>query len=270
MNEDDNKVNAITGETNAQQTAESVDWKQKYEHQMEVSAADSGRMKKLAAEKAQLERELAELRASRREEELVSSLSEDERAGIPEDVLKTQVKLASSVMTKMREENERRFREMENERSAEVERSQKMAERNFIERIDARFPKFRSSIGPGGDKAEAWSSYLRYNKPSIQYAYGACDFEALSHHIETFYRDFLGTPVPSVSSNGSAASDPETHGGSNATYVQTGTGKTYTSEEYLALYDKVEEARRAGNWEEKRRIEAEISNAPREGRVKDA
>lgn len=267
---EENTVNAITGETSVVAAKEVVDWESKYNHQAEVLAAQNGRVKASDARVKELEKEIAELRAAKRTEELESSLTEDERAGIPDDILKAAAKLVNSGMGRMQAENERRFQEMESLRNAESEHQRKIAEQGFVARIDAQYPKFRSSIGPGGDKADAWASYLKYNRGSVKAAYDSSDFDTLSYHIGKFYRDHLGIPVPSAGQDGSAASDPETHGGGANPASGLVPGKVYTSAEYVELYDKVEEARSRGDYAEKRRLEAEIKNAPNEGRVKDS
>lgn len=243
-------------------TAETTDWEQKCGRLEEVLAAQNGRVKERDARVKELEKELEELRNSKKSADLKSSLSEEERNSIPEEVLDAAAKLVSSGMSRVQAENEERW-------NRETQRRSAMAKEEFVARVNSRYPGFMSSVSAGGDKADKWQDYVRYNKASISEAYANFDFNTIAYHIEQFYSNFLGVRVPSGVQDGSAAPDPRTSGGGNTAHASNAPGRTYTSAEFLGLYDQIEAARNKGDWAEKKRLEAELKNAPAEGRVKD-
>lgn len=240
------------------------DWKKKYE-QLEKDYAsarvEQGRVKKLDEEKKALEKELADLRSRNTQDGLLSSLSEDERESIAPEVLNATAKL----MAQQREEFERRLNEMRAEISATSEKGREASKEDFVRKIDATFPGFISAVSDGGKNAEAWMKFKRSIGRYIDQAYSDLDFEGVSYFIRRFYNE-IGSEVPNGERDYSSVPDPKSVEGGIGGFG--GSGKIYSRDEIMALYDRIEECRRMENFKEAARIESEIDKAMSEGRIK--
>jgi hypothetical protein len=263
MNEDNDILNALTGET-AVNPADTTDWKAKFEEaqkQLASAHVEQGRVKKLNEEKAELQRQLDEAKASRLfSPELAESLPDETRQGL------TAVQKASQDAIAQAEARHRAELDALKAQMAERDsRDAAIAKRAFTARIEAAYPGFIVSVCDGGDKAAAWKKYQRFNAASISAAVNACDFEALSYHIGKFFTDELGIDPPS-GGTGAAAPDPSAVGG--GTPVAAKPGKVYTWDEIDKLYDEIEVLRSRGDREGMKRLSDEVEKAQKEGRVK--
>ena len=263
MSEGNDNLNALTGAA-AEKPADTTDWKAKYEearHALESAKVDQGRVKKLSEEKAELQRQLDEAKAKRLfSPELADSLPDETRQGL------TAVQKASQDAIAQAEARHRaEMDELKAQMAERDSRNAAAARSAFAAKIDAAFPGFLASIGQNGDKAGAWAKYQRFNAASIAAAVNACDFDAISYHVESFFRNELGLEPPS-GGTGAAAPDPSAVGGGTPAVAKP--GKIYTWDEINKAYDEIEVLRSRGDKEGMKRLSDEIERAQKEGRVK--
>lgn len=235
-----------------------VDWKarcEELEKQLNSTRVEEGRVKKLSEELKARDEELAKLRAIKEEENLLDSLSPEERDEVPPEFLNATTKLIRGGMERVRSQYDQRIKDYESQMATS---RQEAAERELLSKIDSTFPRFRQDIAPGGDKHEAWNVYRQYNNATIADALARSDFNTLSYHIKKFYTDHLGVSDP-TEGLGAAASDPSNV--SAASSGQYGEGNKLTAEELDALYERVEKARDDNDYAEVRRLTKIINQA---------
>ena len=265
MNEKEQAAAAFGGKSGEQPvvTTDSERRIAELERELQNARVEQGRVKKLSEELKARDEELAKLRASRQNEDILSALSAEERESVSPEVLGVLTKAVGKVQS----DYERRFREQEALRSqAEAGRREADTEA-FARAVDARFPGFFSSVGQGGANEAAWKTFMRFNGPSVNTAYANCDMESIAHFVESFYRNHLGTDVPS-GKGGSAAPEPSNQGGGNRPELGGG-NRVYTNEEYAALDERCMKLRREGKIQEYRKLRDELDTILSEGRVKD-
>lgn len=256
-------LNALTGET-AGNLAETPDWKAKYEeaqHALESARVEQGRVKKLNEEKAELQRQLDEARSrGMLSPELAEALPDETKQGLS-IVRKASEDAIAAAEARHRAEMD----ELKAQMAERDSRNAAAARSAFAAKIDAAFPGFLASIGEGGDKAEAWKRYQRFNAASIAAAVSTCDFDAISYHVGLFFRNDLGLEPPS-GGTGAAAPDPSAVGGGTPAVAHP--GKIYSWDEINKAYDEIEVLRSRGDREGMKRLSDEIERAQKEGRVK--
>jgi len=262
------QISALTGATDGNQSAKDVDWKQKcdeLEKELNSSRVEQGRVRKLNGELEAAKKEIEELRSQKTN--LKDSLPEELRESVAPEVQDATEMMVRTALAKQQAETDRRIADMEERYRKDAEAYRARSSEEFLSRVDNDFPGFRSSVTAGGDKAEAWTAYRRYNQASISEAFNSGDYETFAYHVRKFYSDHLGVDVPSAKGGVATPPDPLNHGG-GSNGGTTVSGKTYTQEEFMALYDAVERARDKGDYAEMARLNAEIKAAPAEGRVK--
>ena len=259
MKSNEEKMKSVFGKAEA---APDIDWKARAEaaeKKLHDNEVERGRVKQLSGELAEARSRLAEWEAKDRSKAMFQGVSEDERNAIPDEVLSVTGKVAGNALEEAK-------KQMLAEVEARFAKERSSRSRMDVEsRVNAYCPTFFNDVNEGGDKCDAWKEYRRYNNASIAGAFEDGDFDTLKYHIDSFYNQKLGIPVPS-GEGGTAAPDPRSHGGGQG--VQTAQGKVYTNDEYIALYDEIEKCRSRGDFGEMRRLEAELKKAPAEGRVK--
>lgn len=256
-------LNALTGGA-AEKAADTTDWKAKYEeaqHALESAKVDQGRVKKLNEQMVELQKQLDEAKSRRLlSPELAEALPDETKQGL------TAVQKASQdAIAQAEARNRAEIDELKAQMAERDARSVAAARSAFAAKIDAKFPGFLASIGEGGDKAKAWKEYQRFNAASIAAAVNACDFDAISYHVGSFFRNGLGLEPPS-GGTGAAAPDPSAVGG--GTPAVANPGKIYTWDEINKAYDEIEVMRSRGDREGMKRLSDEIERAQKEGRVK--
>ena len=268
MSEKKTKLGALMGAGSTSAGDGEKDWKAMYEEAERKFASaqvEQGRVKKLAEEKAELQRQIDELKAKSAASVIPSDLGEK----LPEetrDGLTLVAKSARSEIERVAAEQKAALEAMRADLAKRDERDAAQRERDLEARLNREYPGFLASVDVGGDKHDAWAGYCKYNQSSIASAMQSCDYAALKYHVDMFYRTVLHVEPPSGKSATTAAEPRPTGGGG---VVPTGTGKVYTSKEYDELFDLKEKARAREDWAEVRRLSNEIDKAPAEGRVKD-
>ena len=218
-----------------------------------------GRLKSLDARLKELEKENAELRASKSQEELVSSaLTEEERANLDPAFLSAMAKMNAATEARLRRENEERDRQEAEAREARM----REAKSNFAQQIESAFPGFLSSIGTGGGSEAAWREFCRIYGASVNAAYERFDVDAISHLIRQFNAE-QGIRVPSGSQGKATSPDPRNLG--SGTTVASPATRNYTEKDVNTLFDEKEAARDRGDWAEVRRLTDEINKAQAQG-----
>lgn len=263
---DNDTVNEIFG--GVTKTDSNEDWKAKYEEaekQLQSARVEQGRVKALDARAKELEKELAELKEAKSVTNLTETLTAEEREALPEEYIGAAAKIASrasnEALAGLTEEVDRLRRERDAEKTAANQRKLE----GFVAQIDAKYPGFRSAVAPGGDKKNAWDVFLRRNAGSVNEAFKSLDFDALTYHIDRFYREDLGVRPPE--GNGAVAvPDPVSTGGTGVETLSD--GKTYSQSEIDKMYDDIEAARDAQDFSRVRKLSAILERAIREGRVK--
>lgn len=265
------QMNALLGNKQAPGggTVEKKDWKAEYEAlkaQYDHDKAMIGRVKASDNRVKELESEIAKLKSERGGAN-VPTLTPEEKGEIPDEYVGAAATLASRAAGNAVAGVSEEIAELRREREAEKAAARERMANDFAKRIDRRYPGFLSSIGAGGDKHDAWESFLVNNAASVQVAYANCDYDSLVYHIDRFYREVLEVRPPNGEKGNATAPDPVPHGGGNPRVVDS--EKTYTAEEYAALDEKCMKLRREGRFDEYRQLRDELDSALSEGRVKD-
>lgn len=235
------------------------------ERQLAQERVESGRLKKANEEAAALREEIARLKAAQRTgEDNLAQLPDSVKGGIPDDIQRfTGAAIDNAVKSAM--ENERRRYEEEMRKMRET--SSQNARRAFAQQIKSAYPTFFEETRPGGKLNAVWVEYLRRNEGSVQQALQSQDFETLQYHIERFQSE-KNVSLPSGGQGAStAAPEPRSLGG-GAFQQGDGTKKTYTPQEYDAALAKAHEYRSNYDFENYRKLKAELDDAIAEGRVK--
>lgn len=223
-----------------------------------------GRCKTLDARVKELERENAALRASRSQEDLVSSaLTEEERQKLDPVFLTAAAKIAAASEERIRREREERDQQTAQER----EERESQAKEDFKRLLASKHPGFFESVAPGGEKAAAWADFMSRFGASVNAAYARRDENAVGYFVDLFnsqHRD----RVPSGSQGGATSPSPRNLG-SGASVQPDGRAKTYTPDEYAALEKQAMAARRRGDFDAYRKLNDELKTILAEGRVKD-
>lgn len=264
MNEMNENADAVLGGSGNAGTPDDG-WKAKYEEmerKYHAEKVESGRLKKTAEELEAARRELAELKAGRRGEELANALTEEERQGIAPELVTAAAKMVDKGISQVREQYELSRRKQE-EADAESRK------RSFVDAVNGKYPGFFADVSAGGRNAEQWQRFMRFNKGSVNSAYAEFDLEAMSYLIEKFYTDHLGVSVPSGSQEGAAAPDPRGTSGGKGGVTQDAHSRTYTQQEYDALVRKAEDARSRGDFAEYSKLTQQIDDILAERRIRE-
>ncbi len=277
MNEETKKaVEALSGGSAGTKSTEGTDPKvdykaecEKLQKQLQGERVETGRLKKANEENAALRKRLEELEARMGAEEAYDALPDRLKEELPDDYKQGAAALAKHMVDKANAERDAKLKEMEERLAQDEERRRVEAMGNFIERIKATYPGFTKSVSEGGDKQEAWIKYQQNNAESINAALADGNFKKLSYHIERFYSS-LGLDVPSGNRDETAAPEPRAIGGGDVAHLKSGTGKTYTVEEWKRTMDEAQTKHQSGQLSSKdySAICAELTKAYQEGRVK--
>lgn len=227
----------------------------------EYEATQNGRLKAQNEELERLRKENEELRRKRNEEDIASAITDDERAAIPDEVMTASTKMMRSLEDKL----QKRIDAVQASQTHEREEAQNRAKSDVVSKVMAFCPSFLDDVSAGGAKNAQWEEYKKYNGDSVNAAFARGDFASLKYHIESFYQNFLHVQVPSGGGANTAEPAPRSVGGTSDAPI---TGKTYTLDEFSALFDQKEAARERGDFAEVKRISDEINRAQAEGRVK--
>lgn len=244
------------------------DWEAKYkeaEKQLQSAKVEQGRVKALDTRNKELEKEIARLKEEHTTKSVVDSLTPEERGDFPDEYLSPVAKVVNRATEAALADVNEELNRLRAERDAEKAMATERAKSEFLSMIDGKFPGFRAAISTGGDKEQAWASYLEHNAGSVVAAFQSCNFSSLAYHIERFYRDTLGVHPPE--GNGRAAvPDPTSTGGTGAEILSE--GKTYSQAQIDKMYDDIELARDAGDYARVKALSATLERVIREGRVK--
>lgn len=264
------KIDALLGNGNdtpngGQSTDELKARVAELERELAKAKVEQGRVSKLNAQKKALEDELAKYREGRSAQKLASEYHDAENDGIPKEYVNMAASMASKAADSAVEEARRR---MEAERKAEQEANHERKAKDLVALVESKYPKFLSSIGPGGDKQQAWASFLVNNRDSVNRAFSELNIDMLSYHINRFYNEVLGIRPPQGTAESNPAADPTSSRRGNQS-LETTAGKVYTAAEYDALEKKALELRKRGDYEGYRKLDEELNSALAENRVKD-
>lgn len=259
----DKMAAAFGGKVSPEKGSQDDDLAKQLARAKEYEATQNGRLKAQNEELERLRRENEELRRRRNEEDIASAITEEERAGIPEEVMNASTKMMRSLEERLQRRIDAVNADREHERAEALER----AKSDIVSKVMDYCPTFLDDVSAGGDKNASWEEYKKYNGDSVNSAFARGDFNALKYHIDMFYQNFLHVRVPSGKGD-TAEPTPRANGGGSD--PQTGSGKVYTLDEFAKLYDELEVCRAKGDEAGRRRLEEEIKKAPSEGRVKDA
>ncbi len=257
------QIDALSGgaKSPANTSGVSKDEFERTKHELDNSR---GRLKALDAKLKELEKENAELRASKSNDDLISSaLSEEERERLDPTFLSARAKVSAATEARLRRENDERDRQ----EAAEREARRAEAKANFARQIESSFPGFLSSIVAGGANESAWREFCEIYGASVDSATARFDVKAISVLIKQF-NAAQGIRVPSGGQGKATSPDPRNLGSGADVRFDNGT-KIYTSEEYAALEKQAMAARRRGDFDSYRKLDQELNTILAEGRVKD-
>ena len=267
MNDTEKQVNALLGSKKTPGGGVEKDWKAEYEAlqaERERDKAMIGRVKASDARVKELEEENKRLKEGMRAKKI--TLTPEEQGEIPSEYVDMAATVASRAAGDAMAGVNQELARLREEREAEKAEARKRIATDFVNRINRRYPGFLVSIGEGGDKADAWTSFLVNNAASVNEAFVKCDYDSLVYHIDRFYREVLEVRPPNGEKGNASVPDPVSHGGGSPVARADGK-KTYTEEEYAALEKKCADLRRKGEYAEYKKLRDELDEILVEGRV---
>ena len=266
------KIDALLGTPSPAGGGDGIDWKAKYEEserkRREYESMMNGRVSKSDAKNKALEAELAKLKEQRSASNLAGAISKEERerTGIPDDYVEAAAAIASKASESAVLEAQKRM-QAEREAAAAAENERRASA--FVVEVERKYPKFFESIEPGGDKQQAWASFLVNNRDSVVRAFNEFNIEALSYHIDRFFKEVLGVRPPAGGSHGAPAVDPVPSNGGTLSIDLDNPTRIYTAKEYAELEAKCDKLRRMGQWDEYQKMKGKLEDILDEDRVKD-
>lgn len=262
------QISALLGGKKPQMTQEE-DWKSKYEEaqrQLNSAKVEEGRVRKLNEEKKALEKRLAELERGSQAREIAAAVSDEDRGDIPEEYVGLAAKVAAEATARVSKSMSGEIERIRKEREDEQQAMQKRVSEQFLTQVDARYPKFLKDIGVGGDKEEAWKSFMENNSESVSKAYNSCNLKGMIYHLDRFYRE-IGVRPPEGGRVGASAPDPVMTTGSGLGLNSDDPNKKWTKEEYDALEKKAYALRASGDFKGYTKMVQEMDNILAEGRL---
>lgn len=229
----------------------------KKEHTESVWA---GRAKKLAEEKAALQKELNELKSKRTLESALESIPQEVKGDTPDEITRPALAGAQRMVDEFAGKTEEELKKL---RAEMADRDRKM----FVSQIGAQNPKFFESVAPGGDKAKMWADFVSLNAETYKSINASNDVGRFNSFVAQFY-SYIGSPNPSGNAGIASAPEPRSALGGIGQGGGDQNDKVYTTQEYLAEIERAEDAQRAGDMNTYRAITASLGKALKEGRVK--
>ncbi len=229
----------------------------KKEHTESVWA---GRARKLAEEKAALQKELAELKSKRSLETALESIPQEVKGDTPDEITRPALAGAQRMIDEHAGKTDEELRKL---RAEMADRDRKM----FVSQISAQNQKFFESVAPGGDKAKMWADFVSLNAETYKSINASNDVGRFNSFVRQFY-SYIGSPNPSGSAGIASAPEPRSTQGGQDRGVDGQSDKVYTTQEYLAEIERAEDAQRAGDMKTYRAITGSLGKALNEGRVR--
>ena len=258
----ENMISALAGNSPANG---GDDWESKFkelDRKYQQEKVEAGRLRKTNEELEAARKRIAELEGASRTQRAIADIPDEVGGDVPDGFKQTSAMIAQRTVDASMNGLSERMAVLER-------RNQEEAQSAFARKVEAEHPGFLGDIGPGGKLNAAWNQYLRYNQGSVQEAMGRNDYDTLAYHINMFFRSGIEVPPTGPTGANAAIPDPSAStGGVNGQAVTMSPTKVYTNGEICALYDRIEALRDRGDYAQIRQIEAEISKAQREGRVK--
>lgn len=267
MNEAGNKVGALIGAAGAA-SGGADEWKAKYEalkKENEAMKPMLGRVKDLSAkdkEIAELKKKIGELEKGGRANP-EDALTPEERASLAPEFVQAAAKISTAATEGIGEE----LRQMRIEREQERAAFRQAQEETFFRNVEAKYPGFIANISEGGKWNASWNTFLVHNKDSVVSAYKSLDIDALSYHVDRFYREVLEVRPPDGKGKASIPDPVSTRGG--APGLVDNPTKVYTPEEFALLEEECAKLRRKGDFDGYRKMRDNLETILREERVKE-
>lgn len=222
----------------------------------------------------QLQTELKALKAEpTKPKEKVSLVTDEDRAEFGEELLDVQRRIAREVS----QDYEDRFEQQESFIKALEEKlaqtGNQIGEVGFSQRLAQLVPDFAKI-----DKDERWVGWLNEHDPMLrgprrsqaQAAFDAGDAEAVAHYV-SLWRETLTEPSEPAKPGVQAELEKQVAPSRSANSVKSPTtpnSKVYSAREMDAAWSKVSLLMRRGKLEDAAKLEAELSAAYTEGRVR--
>ncbi len=240
---------------------ESPDAAKELEKSRHTNDVLAGRLKAQGEELKRLREELRVLNAAKAADEAVDTLTPEQLGDVPREFATA----AAAVSAKMLETAKAEQKDEVDRLRAELEERDR---RFFYGQIGRDNAKFFDDVAPGGDKASFWAQFKAANRETYDAVLATRDAVRFNALVDSFYR-LIGVRNPGRGQGASAAPDPATTGGGSRTpAVEDADGqRKYTSDEYLALLEKAEEARDGGDMSTYRAMTDRLNKALNEGRV---
>ena len=252
------------------------DFKQKYNTLRGKYDAEVPRLHQQLKELTEQMKVLQEAQEAAREaeavkpKEKVSLVTDADREEFGEDLLDVQRRIATEVA----QQYEERFDQQEEVIKALQEQLQntgnQIGEMNFGQRLRQLVPDFDAV-----DQDERWMQWLNEFEPMLngprrdraQEAFNAGDAETVAHYVQLF-KDSLGTPEPVVDNRQAELEKQVSPTRSVSTQTVDRGKKVYSEKEITDAWSKIRSLNTATKYDEASKLEAEITSAYLEGRVR--
>lgn len=207
-------------------------------------------------------------------EEKVSYVTDADREEFGEELIDVQRRVAREVAAEYEQQLKSQAKVIEALQSQVAQTGNQVGEMNFAQRLNQLVPDFAQI-----DQDERWVAWLGEYDPMIRgprripakAAFDAGDAEAVAHYVKLFKESIADTKEP-VADKRQAELEKQVapNRSANSTRTQSAgkDAKIYSEREVNGVWDKIRQLNTRGKLDEAAKLEADITAAYLEGRVK--
>ena len=226
----------------------------------------------------QLQQLSASLEAKSKEptkpKEKVSYVTDEDRAEFGEELIEVQRRVAKEVSQDYEERFEQQQMIIENLQKQLKDTGSQVGEMNFTQKLTQLVPDF-----PQVDKDERWIAWLNEYDPILRgprrdqaaAAFSAGDAEAVKHYVDLF-KQTLAPAEPEERQTRQAELEKQVTPNRTANSANTKSvgkdAKIFTEREIAAAWNRIRNYNTRGKYDEANKLEADITTAYLEGRVR--
>lgn len=206
--------------------------------------------------------------------EKVSYVTDADRAEFGEELIDVQRRVAKEVASEYEERLEQQDAVIRKLQEQLEQTGNRVGEMNFAQRLQVLVPDFAQI-----DNDERWMAWLNEHDPILrgprrvqaQAAFNAGDAEAVAHYVKLF-KETIAEPQEPVRANRQAELEkqvaPNRSTSATRTQATDRSSKIYSPREVEAAWTKIRTLNSRGNYGEAEKLEAELTSAYLEGRVR--
>jgi hypothetical protein len=231
----------------------------------------------LTSQVEELHRQLSQTQKSdepTKPEEKVSYVTDADREEFGEELIDVQRRVAREVAAEYEQQLKSQAEVIEELRSQVAQTGNQVGEMSFAQRLNQLVPDFAQV-----DQDERWVAWLNEYDPMLRgprrvqakAAFDAGDAEAVAHYVSLFKESIADTKEP-VADKRQAELEKQVAPNRSANTARTKSAgkdaKIYSEREVNGVWDKIRQLNTRGMFDEAAKLEADITAAYLEGRVK--